>query len=135
MALTVSGAPRGNDMADMQKTGIVDIIQSRELPAASPRLKHVLAFALVIGLVVACAQGPDPGTQWIPGRVVAIDEVAPSATNVSCPARRAVRIDHLRGGTHTTGTAVLSATDNVQIGQRIYFVHMDPCKGIRLSTP
>lgn len=101
----------------------------------SRRLRHVLAFALVLGLMAACASVPSPGTEWILGRVVEVYDVAPNATNINCPARRAARIDHLRGGTHTTGTAVLSATDNVQIGQRIYFVHMNPCKGIRLSAP
>lgn len=98
-------------------------------------LKHVIAFAAVLGLVVACAHNPEPAGEWIPGRVTEIYDVAPNATDISCPVKRAARIDHLRGGTHTTGTAVLSATDNVQVGQRIYFVHMNPCKGIRLSAP
>ena len=98
-------------------------------------LKHVFAFAAVLGLVVARAHTAEPAGEWIAGRVTEIYDIAPHATEISCPAKRTARIDHRRGGTHTTGTAVLSATDNVQVGQRIYFVHMNPCKGIRLSAP
>lgn len=121
-------------MTDTQKTSTRNKVPAPQRSVGSRGLKHVFAFLLVPGFVAACAQGPDPG-EWIPGRVVEIYDVAPNATNIDCPARRAARIDHLRGGTHTTGNAVLSATDKVQVGQRIYFVHMQPCKGLRLSAP
>lgn len=121
-------------MTDTQKTSTRDEVPVPQLSVRSRGLKRVFAFLLVPGLVAACAHGADPG-EWIPGRVVEIYDVAPNATDIDCPARRAARIDHLRGGTHTTGRAVLSATDNIQVGQRIYFVHMQPCKGIRLSAP